>query len=203
MEQLVLLVVIGLISLVNWLLQKAAEKREAAKSARVEKREVKRATRRNVYTHPAPAPATSAPRRVATERDPFKDLMDALGLPSDEPPPRPVVAEPPVWAEEEFVSLEEAAPPPPLPKPVAAKPLSAAASWHPPARGAQPDEKTKQLASAFAAMDGVAPQVWQGGNVRGLLAGSSAQRKAIILAEILGTPRGLAKAGALMTRGHL
>ena len=31
MEQLVLLVVIGLISLVNWLLQKAAEKREAAK----------------------------------------------------------------------------------------------------------------------------------------------------------------------------
>ena len=187
----------------NWLLQKAAEKREAAKSARVEKREVKRATRRNVYTHPAPAPATSAPRRVATERDPFKDLMDALGLPSDEPPPRPVVADTPFLAEEEFVSLEEAVPPPPLPKPVAAKPLSAAASWHPPARGAQPDEKTKQLASAFAAMGGADPQVWQGGNVRGLLAGSSAQRKAIILAEILGTPRGLAKAGALMTRGHL
>ena len=42
MEQLVLLVVIGLISLVNWLMQKAAEKREAAKSARVDKREVKR-----------------------------------------------------------------------------------------------------------------------------------------------------------------
>jgi hypothetical protein len=52
-------------------------------------------------------------------------------------------------------------------------------------------------------MGGAAPQAWRGGNVRGLLAGSSAQRKAIILSEILGTPRGLAKAGALMTRGHL
>ena len=203
MEQLVLLVVIGLISLVNWLLQKAAEKREAAKSTRVEKREVKRATRRNIYTHPAPAPPLSSPRPVVAERDPFKDLMDALGLPSDEPPPRPVVAEPVIFDHEEFASVEDALPPLPKPKPVAAKALSAAASWHPPARGAQPDEKTKQLASAFAAMDGAAPDVWQGGDVRALLAGSSAQRKAIILSEILGTPRGLAKAGALMTRGHL
>lgn len=129
--------------------------------------------------------------------------MDALGLPSDEPPPRPVVAEPVIFDHEEFASVEDALPPLPKPKPVAAKALSAAASWHPPARGAQPDEKTKQLASAFAAMDGAAPDVWQGGDVRALLAGSSAQRKAIILSEILGTPRGLAKAGALMTRGHL
>ena len=203
MEQLVLLVVIGLISLVNWLLQKAAEKREAAKSTRVEKREVKRATRRNIYTHPAPAQPPSSPRPVVAERDPFKDLMDALGLPSDEPPPRPVVAEPVIFDHEEFASVEDALPPLPKPKPVAAKALSAAASWHPPARGAQPDEKTKQLASAFAAMDGAAPDVWQGGDVCALLAGSSAQRKAIILSEILGTPRGLAKAGALMTRGHL
>ncbi len=42
MEQLVILVIIGLISLVNWLMQKAAEKREVAKTKRVEKREVKR-----------------------------------------------------------------------------------------------------------------------------------------------------------------
>ena len=203
MEQLVLLVVIGLISLVNWLLQKAAEKREAAKSARVDKREMKRETRRNIYTHPAPTPAASAPRRAPAERDPFKDLMDALGLPSDEAPPRPVVAEPVIFEDEEFASAEEAAPPPSLPKPVAAKPLSAAASWHPPARRAQPDEKTKQLASAFAAMDDASPQIWQGGNVRSLLSNASAQRKAVILSEILGTPRGLANASALMTRGHL
>ena len=64
MEQLVLLVVIGLISLVNWLLQKAAEKREAAKSARVEKREVKRETRRNIYTHPAGLPPNATRSRT-------------------------------------------------------------------------------------------------------------------------------------------
>ena len=51
MEQLVLLVVIGLISLVNWLMQKAAEKREQAQLERQAKRESKR----NVYTQPAPA----------------------------------------------------------------------------------------------------------------------------------------------------
>jgi len=203
MEQLVLLVVIGLISLVNWLLQKAAEKREAAKSARVDKREVKRETRRNIYTHPAPTPAASAPRRAPAERDPFKDLMDALGLPSDEAPPGPVVADRDIFAEEEFASLEDAPLPPPMPKPMVAKPRSAAAFWHPPARGAQPDEKTRQLASAFAAMDDASPQIWQGSNVRALLSNASAQRKAVILSEILGTPRGLANASALMTRGHL
>ncbi len=199
MEQLVLLVVIGLISLVNWVMQKAAEKREAAKTKRVENREVKRETRRNIYTQPAPAPTA---RRAAAERDPFKDLMDALGLPADEAPPGPVVAEPGYFEEEEFTSLE-APVPPALPEPVVAKPRGKAAAWHPPVRGAQPDEKMKQLASAFAALDDASPEIWRGGNVRSLLANPSSQRKAVILSEILGTPRGLARADALMTRGHL
>lgn len=199
MEQLVLLVVIGLISLVNWVMQKAAEKREAAKTKRVESREVKRETRRNIYTQPAPAPTA---RRAAAERDPFKDLMDALGLPADGAPPRPVIAAPDYFEEEEFVSLEAPAPPE-LPEPVVTKPRGRAAAWHPPARGAQPDEKMKQLASAFVALDEASPETWRGGDVRSLLASSSAQRKAVILSEILGTPRGLARADALMTRGHL
>jgi hypothetical protein len=199
MEQLVILLIIGLISLVNWVMQKAAEKREVAKAKRVEKREVKRETRRNIYTQPAPAPTA---RRAPVERDPFKDLMDALGLPADEAPPRPVVAEPDYFEEEEFVSLEAPAPPP-LPEPVVTKPRAKAAAWHPPARGAQPDEKTRQLASAFLALDDASPETWRGGNVRSLLASASSQRKAVILAEILGTPRGLANASALMTRGHL
>jgi hypothetical protein len=199
MEQLVLLVVIGLISLVNWVMQKAAEKREAAKTKRVESREVKRETRRNIYTQPAPAPTA---RRAAAERDPFKDLMDALGLPADGAPPRPVIAAPDYFEEEEFVSLEAPAPPE-LPEPVVTKPRGRAAAWHPPARGAQPDEKMKQLASAFVALDEASPEMWRGGDVRSLLASSSSQRKAVILSEILGTPRGLVRADALMTRGHL
>ena len=59
------------------------------------------------------------------------------------------------------------------------------------------------MEDAFAAMDDASPQIWQGGNVRALLSNASAQRKAVILSEILGTPRGLANASALMTRGHL
>jgi cytoskeletal protein RodZ len=199
MEQLVLLVVIGLISLINWVMQQAAERREAAKTKRVESRELKRETRRNVYTQPAPAPTV---RRAAAERDPFKDLMDALGLPAEGVPPRPVVARPDDFEEEEFSSLEAPAPPA-LPERVVTKPRGKAASWHPPARRAQPDEKTKQLASAFAALEDASPETWRGGNVRSLLANSSSQRKAVILSEILGTPRGLARPDALMTRGHL
>ena len=199
MEQLVILIIIGLISLVNWLMQKAAEKREVAKTKRVEKREVKRETRRNIYTQPAPAPTA---RRAPVERDPFKDLMDALGLPADEAPPRPVVAGPDDFEEEEFSSLEAPAPPP-LPTPAVTKPRGKAAAWHPPARGAQPDEKTRQLASAFAALDDASPETWRGSDVRSLLANSSSQRKAVIVSEILGTPRGLARPDALMTRGHL
>jgi hypothetical protein len=199
MEQLVILVIIGLISLVNWVMQRAAEKREVAKAKRVEKHEVRRESKRNVYTQPAPGPTA---RRAAAERDPFKDLMDALGLPADGAPPGPVVAEPDYFEEEEFSSLEAPAPPP-LPKPVATKPRGKAAAWHPPARGAQPDDKMKQLASAFVALDKASPETWRGGDVRSLLASSSSQRKAVILAEILGTPRGLARADALMTRGHL
>ncbi len=199
MEQLVILVIIGLISLVNWVMQKAAEKRETAGQKRTVRRETKREAGRNVYTQPAPGHTA---RRAPAERDPFKDLMDALGLPSDETPPGPVVAEPSYFEEEEFASLEAPAPPP-LPKPAAPKARGKAAAWHPPARGAQPDEKVKQLASAFVALDKASPETWRGGDVRSLLASSSSQRKAVILSEILGTPRGLARADALMTRGHL
>ena len=186
MEQLVLLVIIGLISLVNWVMQKAAEKRVQAKLERTAKRE----NRRSIYTQP-PAPAPSAPRRGARPaQDPFKDLMDALGLPSDQLPPPPVVPRREVIEEEEFASVEEVAPPP-LPQPVVVK----TPRWQAPAVR-RPDEKTAQLASAFAAVEEQpAATAHRSSKVRDLLAGRDAQRKAIILAEILGTPRGLVSAG--------
>ena len=195
MEQLVILVVIGLISLVNWVMQKAAEKREAAGQKRTVRREAKREARRNVYTQGVPAPGPTA-RRAPAERDPFKDLMDALGLPSDQLPPPPVVAGE-VFHEEEFVSLEESSPPP-VPEPVAPK----QPRWQAPSVR-RPDEKTARLASAFAALDEKPAPVYRGSKLQDLLASRDSQRKAIILAEILGTPRGLATPSALMTRGHL
>ena len=184
MEQLVILIIIGLISLVNWVMQKAAEKREEAKMKRVEKREVQRQSRRNIYTQPAPA-APPVARREAPARDPFKDLMDALGLPADEFAPPPVVRRGEVLEEEEFASVEEAAPPP-VPPPEVRGPRWQAASVR------RPDEKTAKLASAFAAVGEKPAPAYRGSGVRELLAGRDSQRKAVILSEILGTPRGLA-----------
>ena len=182
MEQLVLLAIIGLISLVNWVLQKAAEKREQAQSRRVERREVKQETRRNVYTQPTPA-VSERRRPAGAERDPFKDLMEALGLPSEDELPAPVTASSRPVEENEFSSWEDVAPPP-LPKPV----------WQAPPRPKKPDRKTAQLASAFAAVEEQMDNFY-GSQMRDLLGSREAQRQAIILAEILGTPRGLTPAG--------
>lgn len=195
MEQLVLLVIIGLISLINWVMQKAAEKREQAKLERAAKRE----SRRSIYTQP-PAPAPEAPRRVARPaQDPFKELMDALGLPSDQLPPPPATRRGAPFEEEEFASVEEVAPPP-LPEPVVRQEPVRAKPSAPP----KPDRKMIELASAFAAgEEKPAATAYRGTKLRELLATRDSQRKAVVLAEILGTPRGLAPAGALMTRGHL
>ncbi len=198
MEQLVILLIIGLISLVNWLMQKAAEKREARTERRVEKREVKREARRNIYTQPAPP---TEPRQAPTGRDPLKDLMDALGLPAEEAPPGTVVAEPDFFPDDaEFIPFEETKPPP-LPEPVVAPARVAARKL--PAKPKRPDRRTSELASAFAAIGEETGKTYRGSSVRDLLAGRDSQRKAIILAELLGTPRGLAAPSALMARGHL
>lgn len=180
MEQLVLLVIIGLISLVNWVLQKAAEKREASGQKRAERREAKREIRRNVYTQGAP----EAPRRGAAPQDPLKELMEALGLPPDAAA-LPRHEEP----DEEFASMEVGPPPVPEPERSTEKPR-----WQPQSIR-RPDEKMARLASAFAAVDDQQKTVRRGTGFRALLAGRDAQRKAVVVAEILGTPRGLASAG--------
>lgn len=189
MEQLVILIIIGLISLVNWVMQKAAEKREAAELKRVEKRETKREAKRNIYTQPAPA-ARPAARRASPERDPFKELMDALGLPTDELPPPPVARPAQVFEEEEFASVEETAPPP-VPQVLVEKKTP---RWQAPSVQ-RPDEKTARLASAFASVEEKSEPVYRSSSLRGLLSGRDSQRKAVVLAEILGTPRGLVSAG--------
>lgn len=181
MDQLVLLVVIGLISLVNWVLQKAAEKREQAQS----EREAKRESGRNIYTQrPEPRPV---PRRTATNQDPLKDLMDALGLPREALPPQPVAPRVPAEPEEEFASLEEA--PPPLP--VRRREGRTAPRWQPPSIR-RPDEKAAKLAAAFAAKEKSPAEKARPASVRAMLSDRTSKRHAVVLAEILGTPRGLA-----------
>ena len=181
MEQLVLLVIIGLISLINWVMQKAAEKREQAKLERAGRREAEQ----SVYRKRREAPAPSS-RPAAPTQDPFKELMDALGLPADAEMPPPVARRAAPEPEEEFVSLEEEPPPlPARPAPAAERPR-----WQPP-RVLRPDEKTAQLASAFAAKEKDSPGGVQPSSVRALLADRSSKRHAVVLAEILGQPRAL------------
>ena len=87
MEQLVILVIIGLISLVNWLMQRSAE--------------IKKQRRLEQQGHDLPreseeVPEAVAPRRAAPDRDPtveMRRLMEALGIPMEEEPP--ALPEPP------------------------------------------------------------------------------------------------------------
>lgn len=172
MEQLVILVIIGLISLVNWMLQKSAEKREAAKTTRTERREERREGRRNIYTQPPPG---SPP-----PRDPFKELMEALGLPADaQPPPRMPALPQEIDVEEEFASLEDPVSPPVSPVRIVKAP------WR------KPDEKEERLASAFATQEGEGRhlQSRDGSSIRTMLSNPASQRQAVMLAEILGRPR--------------
>ena len=90
--------------------------------------------------------------------------------------------------EEEFASAEEA---PPLPE---RRPEIRTPRWQPPAVR-RPDEKTARLASAFAAVEEKPAAARRGTKLQDLLSNRDSQRQAVILAEILGTPRGLVSAG--------
>ena len=93
MEQLVIIAIIGLISLVNWVMKRSAEIREQRKLERQ-----RLGIPEGDPFHPAPHPAENpaAPRRSADDSSPdMRRLMEALGLPpaEEELPPRPVVRE--------------------------------------------------------------------------------------------------------------
>ncbi len=92
MEQLVILVIIGLISLVNWLMQRSAEMKE--------KRRLEKAAQQGE----PPEPLVPEPSYETQEERPdeaMRKLMEALGLPVEEAPPPlprpapPTPAEPP------------------------------------------------------------------------------------------------------------
>ena len=119
MEQLIILVLIGLISLINWLIQRSAEIRKRRK---IEQEAPGKALRQET-----PEPPED------TERS-LRKLMEALGLPEEAPPPLP----PPRRAVPEKTPAAVPAPapqrtPPPLRK--ASAPLH---QWKPQASPAPP-----------------------------------------------------------------
>ena len=183
MDQLVLLVIIGLISLVNWVMQKAAEKREQAKLDREERE----AGKQSVYRQPPPQGRKTERRARAPQQDPLKELMEALGLPPEAAAPQPVAPRAETEAEE-FASMESVPLPIPQPAPAASKPR-----WQPPSIR-RPDEKAAKLAAAFAAKEKATSDRPRPASVRELLADRTSKRHAVVLAEILGPPRALQSA---------
>jgi len=95
MEQVVIIAIIGLISLVNWAVKRSAEIREERKLERQ-----RLGIPEGDPFHPAPHQAEnpeSQHRPVIAPSPDMRRLMEALGLPPEEEelPPRPVVREAP------------------------------------------------------------------------------------------------------------
>ncbi len=91
MEQLILILIIALISFINWVIKKSAELREKRKLERQSFDGGETLQRTN-----EPVPAEAQP---ADPDDSMRRLMEALGLPQEEAPPvipRGEVAPPPI-----------------------------------------------------------------------------------------------------------
>ncbi len=169
MEQLIFLLLIALISFINWLMQRSAELRE--------KRKLERAKQSSAEDHPyhvspEEEPEPAPVRRSQPAPDPqaeMRKLMEALGLPMEEEPPK--------------VEEQRPAPPPlpsfpsePLPRP---EPVFVAPP--PPAR---PKTATQRTAAAVVT-SGPTPNA----AIMSVLRSRDGARQAIVLREILGPPK--------------
>ncbi len=164
MEQLVILVIIGLISLVNWLIQRSSELREKRRLEQKRMEMPEGATDRAETWEPEPAPQSS-PVDPAAE---MRKLMEALGLPLEDEPP----------------VVRRAPSPPPAPElPPAPPPLPV---WQP---GRTEVRVTPKPLPAMTALPKVTPATrnpWAGE-----LRSRDGVRRAMVLREILGPPKAL------------
>ncbi len=157
MEQLILLVVIGLISLINWAIKKSAQMRE--------QKRIEEATLRGEAPELPPEPEPRAFENAGEEPgERMRKLMEALGLPpADLPPPllRTEPTRPP--------HQEKTAAPPAQKIQVPTTPL--------PTHRTRTPKLPKPVTSPSP--------------FRQLLTRPESAREAIVLAEILGSPRAI------------
>lgn len=164
MEQLVILVIIGLISLVNWIIQRSSEVREKRK---LEQKRLGIPEGNPYHSPPEAAPPEPEVRRPAGDPGAeMRRLMEALGLPlEDEPPAVRRAPEPP--------------PPPPLP------PIPAFEKVRPPVRQeVRAPAKPAQTAAPAAVVTSRPESPWATA-----LRSRGGVRQAIVLREILGPPK--------------
>ena len=142
MEQVVIIVIIGLISLVNWVMKRSAEIREERK---LERQRLGIPEGDPFHSAPHQAEKPEPPHRPAIAPSPdMRRLMEALGLPQEEEeaPPNPVVREAPAPPLPAYR-------PPSTPKPRAEKPAAGVAFIPPAAAPVSP------LAAALRSRDGI------------------------------------------------
>ncbi len=153
MEQLIILVLIAVISFVNWLLQRSSELREKRKAEKA------RTASGGDHTYGQPAPMPEPERRPAPAmpNTELREIMEALGIPMEEPRPVETIAPPPL--------------PEPAPEPVAVAP--------PPARPAAPRRPLSVAAPVSAPSGG---RHW----LQEALKSREEVRKAVVLREVLG-----------------
>jgi hypothetical protein len=176
MEQLIILLLIALISLINWLVQKSSELRKARKE------EQGSATRAESLPG-GPPPQPEPEREVSMRR-----FREALGLPEEAPPPA-------------IPKRKETPRPPPLPAPPPPSPPSPAMAVGsrvpvvtPPIVRAHTAHRFPEFPHKIGKPVGraIEPEA-KGSRIRELLDSSGGLRDAVVLSEILGVPKSLRK----------
>lgn len=174
MEQLIFILIIALIGFVNWLIQKSNELREQRK---LERQRQAQAGRETIY---APEPEEAEPQVFEAkdfEEEAARRLREALGLPEESEFPRPV----------------RRVEPPPVPEPVFLPPVVVEKAVPvvviPPPRDEEGPEKPV-LHRRFRKVAVPEPVKSEPSQLRRLLASRGGLRDAVLLAEILGSPRG-------------
>jgi hypothetical protein len=183
MEQLVILLLIALISLINWIIQKSKETRE---KRQLEKRAD---TTGETVNHGVPETSPATETETAMRR-----LREALGLPEEAEPP--VI---PKRVEREVPPLPPAPErpvPPPLPEP-ARRPIVVRAPFTPrrlehrkfelPHLKLRKFDLPHRLAKPLAEVEVPRPP----SRVRELLTSQGGLRDAVVLSELLGPPKSL------------
>jgi hypothetical protein len=106
-QQIVLILIIGAISLVNWLIDKSSKQRE--------KRRIENLEHEDQHSPPTPFPDQLPPQSNRTEES-LRDFMDTFGFPTSmEPVPPPIQSSPPIF--------EQPLPSIPSPRPLPAPPI--------------------------------------------------------------------------------
>lgn len=182
MEQLVLLLLFGAIALIQWLVKKSAEMREQRKSEKQAQWREEQDVFREAREVERPAGSQSDDPDAS-----MRKLMEALGLPQEAPPP-PVPQRQPI--------------PPPLPQVSATptpqvRPAQKFADRSSPKVSEKPASKLPEkpfVAAAklakskpMAAVSEKKPDF----SIRELLASPDSLKKAVILSEIIGSPKAL------------